>query len=287
MMPTTLLESLMLSAVFEMTKRLGWLDTVKAIGIFLVYIGHCDIPSVYPYIYMFHMPLFFIVSGLCWNVERNKDIAFGDFVKKKFNSYIIPYFKVCLICLLLLGIPEAFLQYGASNDFTNRIGKYLFGIVLSRGNTEWMPHCSPVWFLTCLFCAEVLMWLIMKTERERVQYLIVIMAAVLGYVTSLTGKLPWNLDSAFTAIPLLFVGIKIRKVIIEKPIDYRLVSMSILASIMFFVWGVSAVDFDGNYYENMPLMYVSSTAISLTVIMATKLVGGGKFCLLSVRKLSC
>lgn len=260
-----------------MTKRLDWLDTVKAIGIFLVYIGHCDIPSVYPYIYMFHMPLFFIVSGLCWNVERNKNIVFGEFVKKKFNSYIIPYFNICLICLILLGIPEAFMQYGASSDFTNRIGKYLFGIVLSRGNTEWIPHCSPVWFLTCLFCAEILMWLIMKTKKEWAQYLLVIMAAVLGYVTSLTVKLPWNLDSAFTASPLLFVGIKLRKFILEKPIDYRMFLILIIASVMFFIWGVSVVDFDGNHYENTLLMYVSSIAISLTVIMTAKLVGGADF----------
>lgn len=260
-----------------MTKRLDWLDTAKAIGIFLVYIGHCDIPSVYPYIYMFHMPLFFIISGLCWNVERNRNITFGDFVKKKFNSYIIPYFKICLICLLLLGIPEAFLQYGASNDFINRIAKYLFGIALSRGNTEWLPHYSPVWFLTCLFCAEVLMWLIMKAKKEWAQYLMVIMAAVFGYVTSLTGKLPWNLDSAFTAIPLLFVGIKFRNIVIEKPVDFKLLVVLMIASVMFFIWGVSAVDFDGNHYENMPLMYVSSIAISLTVIMAVKLVGGADF----------
>ena len=132
------------------------------------------------------------------------------------------------------------------------------------------------------------MWLIMKTKKEWAQYLLVIMAAVLGYVTSLTGKLPWNLDSAFTAIPLLFVGIKLRKFILEKPIDYRMFLILIIASVMFFIWGVSVVDFDWNHYENTLLMYVSSIAISLTVIMTAKLVfWGGRFYLLSVRKLSC
>lgn len=235
---------------------------------------------------MFHMPLFFIISGLCWNVEKNREIVFRDFIKKKFTSYIIPYFKICSVCLLLFGVLVPFLRHGVAFYFIGGIEKYLFGILFSRGTTEWLPQCSPVWFLTCLFCAEVLMWLIMNFEKEWVQFLMVIIAAILGYITSLTGKLPWNLDSAFTAIPLLFFGIKIKKFIIEKPIDYRLFSILILASIMFFIWGVSVVDFDGNHYENMPLMYVSAIVISLTVILAAKLVGGGRFCLLSVRKLS-
>jgi fucose 4-O-acetylase-like acetyltransferase len=75
---------------------------------------------------------------------------------------------------------------------------------------------------------------------------------------------------------LLFVGIKFRNIVIEKPVDFKLLVVLMIASVMFFIWGVSAVDFDGNHYENMPLMYVSSIAISLTVIMAVKLVGGGQ-----------
>ena len=260
----------------KMAYRIDWIDYAKAIGILLVFIGHCDIPGVNPYIYMFHMPLFFIISGICWNVERNRSIPFLEFVNKKFGAYIIPYFKICIVCLLLLGIPEAYLQFGTSTDFTSRMGKYLLGITFSRGNTEWLPHCSPVWFLTCLFCAEVLMWVVMKQKKEWMQYVLIVIAAVLGYVTSLYGKiLPWNIDSAFTALPLIFVGIKIRECMIEKKVDIWVFSLFVIASIVFFLCGVSDVDFDGNHYENMPLMYISSITISLAIIIAVKLIGGG------------
>ena len=71
--------------------RMDWLDCVKAIGMILVYIGHCHIPGVNKYIYLFHMPLFFIISGYLWNIEKNKSMNFKTFFQKKFKSYIIPY----------------------------------------------------------------------------------------------------------------------------------------------------------------------------------------------------
>ena len=81
------------------TKRIEWLDVIKALGIILVYFGHAHV-SGYIYIYMFHMPMFFIISGFCWNEEKNRSMSFKAFAKKKFKAYMIPYFKVAIICFL-------------------------------------------------------------------------------------------------------------------------------------------------------------------------------------------
>ena len=43
--------------------RIGWVDTAKGIGLLLVIIGHLPIPLVPVWIYTFHMPLFFFLSG--------------------------------------------------------------------------------------------------------------------------------------------------------------------------------------------------------------------------------
>jgi fucose 4-O-acetylase-like acetyltransferase len=50
------------------TTRVGWIDFCKGIGIFLVVLGHIlrDVIAV-DYIYSFHMPLFFFLSGLVSN----------------------------------------------------------------------------------------------------------------------------------------------------------------------------------------------------------------------------
>ena len=56
-----------------MKKRIAWLDTAKGIGIILVVLGHSMSPiltghmvmeSLYKFLYMFHMPLFFFLSGV-------------------------------------------------------------------------------------------------------------------------------------------------------------------------------------------------------------------------------
>lgn len=51
--------------------RNRWLDIAKGIAIILMVAGHTPIPSVMShFIYAFHMPLFFISSGLVSNYEK-------------------------------------------------------------------------------------------------------------------------------------------------------------------------------------------------------------------------
>ena len=47
--------------------RIEWIDVCKGLGIFLVVIGHTSIAqisqTVYNWIYSFHMPMFYMLSG--------------------------------------------------------------------------------------------------------------------------------------------------------------------------------------------------------------------------------
>ena len=46
-----------------------WIDLAKVIGIFLVIYGHGNLANqhIKEFIYTFHMPLFFVLSGLIYN----------------------------------------------------------------------------------------------------------------------------------------------------------------------------------------------------------------------------
>ena len=48
--------------------RIEWIDICKGLGIFLVVIGHTSIAqisqTVYNWIYSFHMPMFYMLSGM-------------------------------------------------------------------------------------------------------------------------------------------------------------------------------------------------------------------------------
>ena len=79
--------------------RLKWLDIAKAIAIMLMVVGHTSIPSIASdFIYAFHMPLFFIASG--WTTKWNK-YSFGDFVKRRCRSLLLPFFFYSVIVLLI------------------------------------------------------------------------------------------------------------------------------------------------------------------------------------------
>lgn len=54
-----------------MRERKYWIDYLKAIAIYLVILGHLpDELHIKWGIYLFHMPLFFIISGYCTNHEK-------------------------------------------------------------------------------------------------------------------------------------------------------------------------------------------------------------------------
>lgn len=78
--------------------RIQWLDLAKARGIIFVCYGHLRkgegesvwlhaLDSSISFVYLFHMPLFFLLSGLTVSTRRN----WRDFVITKAKRLLIPY----------------------------------------------------------------------------------------------------------------------------------------------------------------------------------------------------
>jgi fucose 4-O-acetylase-like acetyltransferase len=72
-----------------MYKRNKTIDCMKGLTIILMVIGHMHLNSyVDKYIYSFHMPLFFIVSGCLYKPGKLS----LNYVKKKAQNLLLPYF---------------------------------------------------------------------------------------------------------------------------------------------------------------------------------------------------
>lgn len=256
----------------QQTQRIDWIDSAKGIGIILVLIGHCSLPGG-SLIYMFHMLLFYIISGYLWNSEKNRKLSLIDFVTKKINAYIIPYFKIASICFLLYGVVYCGILNSQSHEYVEQLWKWLYGIIIfSRGTTEWLPCCSPIWFLTALFVAEIFFYFIMKYNRP---LLLIIIATLIGFALSNIVKLPWNIDNAFTAIPYLSLGYYIRKYnILSLLIRYKLV---LLVGLTVFVlaFGNKLNDYDGNEFGNYFMSLAQSSIISLSILAVIRHFSGG------------
>lgn len=166
--------------------RLIFIDNAKGIGIILMILGHIsNIPDIiHGWIYSFHMPLFFFISGYLFNKDKYPNIK--GYVILKFNRLIVPYFGMAFICYFIM----VFLLGKYENAF-----KYILGILYSRGTLEWMPNCSPLWFLTCLFVVEIIIYNVLKSvKRDIYIIIIIIMLGLLGSIVYklIFIKLPWK-----------------------------------------------------------------------------------------------
>ena len=91
-------------------KRLTYLDMVKGFGILLVILGHTypDSNSIKIWIYSFHMPLFFIISGILLNHTNTEDKDIKSIIISKFKSLIIPYIFFELLAIFIWMILNEF-----------------------------------------------------------------------------------------------------------------------------------------------------------------------------------
>ena len=81
-------------------KHLDDIDIAKAIGIILVVIGHCIPGKITNFIYLFHMPMFFMITGYVFKPEENWN-GYIAFIKRKIKSLYIPFVMFNILFLVL------------------------------------------------------------------------------------------------------------------------------------------------------------------------------------------
>ena len=123
-----------------MPQRIVYIDIAKGIGILLVVLAHNELTSYAPFlhqfIYAFHMPLFFFLSGMFFKPE----IDFVELLKKRFNSLLLPYF----FTIFLIYFFEIFLGKMGLPIAWSRIAKAFYG---NGFYLDWVA----MWFLPALF----------------------------------------------------------------------------------------------------------------------------------------
>ena len=195
--------------------RIEWVDTAKAIGMFLVFYGHFvknlysetnDIAFLqHKYIYAFHMPLFFFISGFYFKPVTSFSLKF----KQLFLRRLLPVFAFALLSLPLWLIYN-FISYDSL-----KLGTIVKQILsYGRGN----PQLNIItWFLVCLFVAEVIIAAITTIfKKPFALFIIGLVFLVSGVIISnrieqfsaLTGvdKNVWFIHTAIIAIGFYLLG---------------------------------------------------------------------------------
>lgn len=173
-------------------KRIAWVDTLRFIGIFGVYICHFQAEAGYFYTFGFRYlaELFIFVSGAMEAISTS-ELSLLDGIKRKFNSIILPYFFFCFISILII----IFSGEATVNVLLKTSFQYLLGV----RNTLFSPI---LWFLPMLFVISVIFMLLKKLLKSR--WLILLAGSILFVIAeTLLPNHPlvepswyWNVDSA-------------------------------------------------------------------------------------------
>ncbi len=181
--------------------RLAWIDLAKGIGIALVVIGHAcaDGSSTGALwtrnaIYLFHMPLFFVVAGYLAKPGPTLDYA-----RQRRNALIVPY----LCYLFVIGVPVAF----AAHQLEGRSAPLEFARYF-YGGRHLVTYMTVFWFVTCLFFAQIIyrgMLRISASPYNLIVAGIIGICGVYSYVWMPKHNLPTPLDVGVVPMALVFI----------------------------------------------------------------------------------
>lgn len=149
-------------------KRLTYLDLAKGLGIILVVFGHLEYinENVRGYISAFHMPLFFVISGILIALGDETRLDFKTMASKKARGLLIPY-----IWFSLLYIPIDVMNVCIHHIDMNT---FIFNIISSC----IFSGVGVLWFLPALFIAEIGAYLLIKKIKK--SYIVIPVSVLLS-----------------------------------------------------------------------------------------------------------
>lgn len=256
----------------RMIKRIEWIDIAKGIGIIFVMIGHCVYfgGGIHNFIFSWHMPMFFILSGFVFVIEDKKKI-----VKRKMKTLLLPYvlFSCIGLCITLI-IPAWRNKYG--------LKAFIYDVYMASPD---YANVSSIWFLVCLFITTILFVFLSQISNKYISYIGISVCALLGFCFSysrfnipyLPGKrLPWNIDVALVSVLFFAIGYYIKNYTFEIVSKYQQCKIVLKFIIILVVFTVSVigvclngrVNLHGLTFQN-PILYIinamSGTALIILI----------------------
>ena len=175
-------------------KRLGWIDIAKGIGIMLVVLGHTIVPGLrekydvanflWTFIYSFHMPLFFFLSGYLFEHGLKRYADKKRFLLSKARKLLLPYlfFSVFAYVFIALALKVSKLAVILQD------GGYTASSVIQAllGILSYHEHIDKhIWFCYALFVSFLLNIFLPKAMKHpaglTVQLLLCLSTHFIGY----------------------------------------------------------------------------------------------------------
>ena len=138
----------------ETKKRIDYFDLARGVGIILVILGHIEyIPrGLRTYIISFHMPLFFVISGMLLMINREAERDTKQLFSKKLKNIMYPYCYFSVIDIIVYIIY--FLLTGRDGGWQT--------VLMDAIQSVTLYGMTVLWFLPALFISELLLLILIK-----------------------------------------------------------------------------------------------------------------------------
>ena len=242
----------------ENTKRLDYLDYAKGFGIILVVLGHIyDISNpIKIWLYSFHMPLFFIISGLLIRYTNINERDMNGIIVSKFKSLIIPYIFFELVAIFI---------WMCQNEFT--LSALRWNVVDSI-----LMYCKAgtTWFLFALFVSEIIFILLLKyIKSNKMSTLITVILFLIPLIVKTENHNILVLFRCFIANGFLYVGYDGYDLLINRDIKFiNIILLFFINIILSYFNGL--VDLWSLQFRNIFLYTICSILGSLSIIYLFK-----------------
>lgn len=262
-----------------MSKRINWIDILKAIAIFFVVLGHTlNGGLIEQYIYSFHIPLFFFLSGMFFKNDK----VINTF-KNKSKTLLIPYFVFGIISILVFLILG---KYAVSSlgkgTYNSSFFVYFKELLYGSAYDGALKFNLPLWFLPCLFITSISYLLFYKVFKNKTQIIVPILFLIISILINnfiSIPVLPFSINTAFTMIIFYSLGYSFKSNI--KNIKFNKKTL-ICISIIFFIIGLVIGLYNGrirysvNVYNNMLLFFIGSISSIISYISISYLINKNK-----------
>ncbi|MGN1124802.1 MAG: acyltransferase family protein [Candidatus Gastranaerophilaceae bacterium] len=243
-------------------KREEKIDAIKGILIFLVVFGHSKTDFIHDIIFLFHMPLFFIVSGFLLNKSRLYE---KGYIRKRVFKLILPYCSYLFIDFILLR---------RNYSLDNLMHMFYGGRAIN----------GVYWYITCFLFALFLFSTMLKKLSEKMTKIIILLGGCVAILESYLVEhiyflkspgIPWNLDVSLMALVYIGIGFFYKK-IINEIFENNSKRYDILAVIIFAIIVVFCCFYYKNsnriYYFDMKVVYYKELISAIFILCAFGLI---------------
>ncbi|MFC7356172.1 acyltransferase family protein [Jejudonia soesokkakensis] len=256
-----------------MKERLEWIDQARGLSIFLVVYGH-NFPTYEPYIYSFHVPLFFFIAG----IFHPSEVRFKGIIKRG-KTVLLPYFIWASLLFLFWFFVGR--KYGKSATQDLSVIDNFIGIFYAQGGQKYMDWGIPMWFLPCFFVLFLVFSVVRKIKNQFLCNGIMLLCILIGFGWTRISEvhLPWSVDVALVALSFYLAGNLLKKWLNQLTKKKAAIAFVVFLgiNILGFYLNTGKVDMYRSLYGNELLFFVSGLAGSIASVLFFKAVPIFKF----------